>query len=511
MRTPGIASAARANLLEISDIALRFGGIVALDGVSFSIEPGQILGLIGPNGAGKTTLFNCVSRLYTPNRGDIRFEGQSMLGRSPHRIAELGIGRTFQNLALFPTQSVLDNVRIGGHAHTRGDFVSDTLRLPWVRRQERALTETAWSLLRLLGLEGVAMRPAAGLPLGTRKRVELARALAGSPKLLMLDEPAGGLTHGEVGELGDTDSHGARRAAGHGAAGRASHEFGHVGVRQGRGARFRPQDRRGHPGRGAAGRRGDPRLSRHRQERESWQERGWPMMLEVDGLDAFYGQNQALYRIGFSLDEGQVRTLLGANGAGKTTVLRALSGMVRIAGDIRFDGRRISGWATEDIVRLGVAHVPEGRGTFLRMTVEENLQLGAMTRRDRPGIAADIERIYGNFPRLKERRTQQAGTLSGGEQQMLAVGRALMLRPRLLLLDEPSFGLAPLIVEELFAILGRVNAETGVAMLIVEQNAALALELAEHAYLLETGHIVMDAPAAVIGADESIRRSYLGY
>jgi len=235
------------------------------------------------------------------------------------------------------------------------------------------------------------------------------------------------------------------------------------------------------------------------------------MLLEVEGLDAFYGQNQALYGVGFSLDEGRIRTLLGANGAGKTTILRALCGMVRTGGDIRLDGKRISGWATEDIVRLGVAHVPEGRGTFVRLTVEENLQLGAMTRRNKREIAADIERIYVNFPRLKERRRQQAGTLSGGEQQMLAVGRALMLRPRLLLLDEPSFGLAPLIVEEIFEIFRRVNAETGVAMLIIEQNAALALELAEHAYLLETGHIVMDAPAAVVGADESIRRAYLGY
>ena len=234
-------------------------------------------------------------------------------------------------------------------------------------------------------------------------------------------------------------------------------------------------------------------------------------MLEVRGLDAFYGQNQALYGVGFSLAEGHIRALLGANGPGKTTVLRALCGMVHTAGDISFEGRQITGWATEDIVRLGIAHVPEGRGTFLQVTVEENLQLGAMTRRDRAGIAADLERVYGHFPRLKERRGQQAGTLSGGEQQMLAVGRALMLRPRLMLLDEPSFGLAPLIVEELFAILRQVNRETGVAMLIVEQNAALALDLAEHAYLLETGHIVMDAPAAVIGADEGIRRAYLGY
>ena len=235
------------------------------------------------------------------------------------------------------------------------------------------------------------------------------------------------------------------------------------------------------------------------------------MMLEVAELDAFYGEQQALFGVGFALDEGRVRTLLGANGAGKTTVLRALSGMVRLSGQIRFCGERIAGSATENIVRRGIAHVPEGRGTFLRVTVEENLQLGAMTRRDRPGIAADIEQVYEHFPRLKERRMQQAGTLSGGEQQMLAVGRALMLRPRLMLLDEPSFGLAPLVVAELFEILRRVNREMGVAMLIVEQNATLALDLAEHAYVLETGHIVMEGPAEVIGADESIRRAYLGY
>src|SRR5438874_3446440 len=219
------------------------------------------------------------------------------------------------------------------------------------------------------------------------------------------------------------------------------------------------------------------------------------MMLEVARLDAFYGEQQALFGVGFDLDEGRVRTLLGANGAGKTTVLRALSGMVRQSGQISFYGERIAGWATEDIVRLGIAHVPEGRGTFLRVSVEENLQLGAMTRRDRPGIATDVEQVYEHFPRLKERRLQQAGTLSGGEQQMLAVGRALMLRPRLMLLDEPSFGLAPLVVAELFATLRRLNRERGVAMLIVEQNAALALDLAEQAYLLETGRIVMAGPA----------------
>ncbi len=191
-----------ATLLEVDHLFVRFGGIVALDGVSFDLNEGQILGLIGPNGAGKTTLFNCLSRLYTPASGDIRFEGRSLLGRPAHRIAEIGISRTFQNLALFGPQSVLDNVRLGAHAHSRSDFVSDALCLPWARRQERAVSETAWSLLHMLDLEDVALRPAAGLPLGTRKRVELARALASRPKLVLLDEPAGGLNHEEVRELG---------------------------------------------------------------------------------------------------------------------------------------------------------------------------------------------------------------------------------------------------------------------------------------------------------------------
>jgi branched-chain amino acid transport system ATP-binding protein len=235
------------------------------------------------------------------------------------------------------------------------------------------------------------------------------------------------------------------------------------------------------------------------------------MMLQVSGLCAFYGQSQALHGLDFALPEGGVVTLLGANGAGKTTTLRALCGMVRMTGEIRFDGKPINGRATEDIVRLGIAHVPEARGTFVRMTVEENLRLGAMTRRDHAAINADIEEVYTVFPRLKERRRQQAGTLSGGEQQMLAVGRGLMLRPRLMLLDEPSFGLAPLIVAELFAILRRLNRERQVAMLIVEQNAALALDLAEEAYLLETGRIVMAGPANEIAKDEAVRRSYLGY
>ncbi len=234
-------------------------------------------------------------------------------------------------------------------------------------------------------------------------------------------------------------------------------------------------------------------------------------LLEVRGLRAQYGATQVLHGVDFAVRAGGITTLLGANGAGKTTTLRAVCNTVQTHGEVLLAGVRIDGKATEGIVRMGIAHVPDGRGTFLNLSVEENLRLGAYTRRDRAEVAADYERMYGYFPRLRERRRQQAGTLSGGEQQMLAVARALMLRPRLLLLDEPSFGLAPLIVQHLFEILQQINQHSGIGMLLVEQNAALALKLADHAYLLETGRVVMSGPVEAIRNDESVRRSYLGY
>ena len=233
--------------------------------------------------------------------------------------------------------------------------------------------------------------------------------------------------------------------------------------------------------------------------------------LETAGLHASYGLTRVLHGMDFAMDEGTITTLLGANGAGKTTTLRALCGMVRTGGEMRFGGQRIDGRATEDIVRLGIAHVPDGRGTFVNLTTEENLRLGGYARRDKKAVEADIERMFGHFPRLKERRRQQAGTLSGGEQQMLAVSRALMLRPKLMLLDEPSFGLAPLIVKEMFGILRSVNEKERVSMLVVEQNAAMALELADHAYLIETGRIVLSGTAGEIKSNDAVRRSYLGY
>jgi branched-chain amino acid transport system ATP-binding protein len=236
-----------------------------------------------------------------------------------------------------------------------------------------------------------------------------------------------------------------------------------------------------------------------------------PALLEAENLEAHYGSTKVLHGLGFAVEAGGITAILGANGAGKTTTLRAVCGMVKTAGSVRFEGQRIDGKATEDIVRLGIAHTPEGRGTFMDLTVEENLRLGAYVRKDRGAIAGDFDRVYQYFPVLGQRQRQQAGTLSGGEQQMLAVARGLMSRPRLLLLDEPSLGLAPLLTREIFRIVRAINKEEGVSVLLVEQNAAMALELADHAYLLETGRVVMSGSAAELRKDDSIRRSYLGY
>jgi len=235
------------------------------------------------------------------------------------------------------------------------------------------------------------------------------------------------------------------------------------------------------------------------------------MLLEVKDLFAGYGPTEVLHGLSMNIEEGSITTLLGANGAGKTTTLRALSKMIKVRGQIMFDGQAIEGKATEDIVRLGVAHVPDGRGTFGSLSTEENLQLGSYTRKDKHEVALDQEKMYTYFPRLKERRNQQAGTLSGGEQQMLAIARALMLRPRLLLLDEPSFGLAPLIVREIFDIMQTINQTDKVTILLVEQNAAMALDLANYAYLLETGKLVLSGLSKDLKQDEAVRRSYLGH
>jgi branched-chain amino acid transport system ATP-binding protein len=232
-------------------------------------------------------------------------------------------------------------------------------------------------------------------------------------------------------------------------------------------------------------------------------------LLEVSELRAGYGAVRVLHGLDFSVDDGEVVVILGANGAGKTTTLRAISGMIDCAGRVQFDGSSIHGRRPEQIAAAGIAHVPQGRGTIVDLTVDENLRIGAYLRRGR-AVETDIDRWYTTFPRLAERRTQQAGSMSGGEQQMLAVARALMARPKLVLLDEPSLGLAPLVTQELFRTLGELNRADGISMLLVEQNAGLALDLAARGYVLETGTIVTSGTAAELAGNDDVRRAYLG-
>jgi branched-chain amino acid transport system ATP-binding protein len=234
-----------------------------------------------------------------------------------------------------------------------------------------------------------------------------------------------------------------------------------------------------------------------------------PELLELDGVEARYGPVKALHGVSLTVGEGEIVAVLGGNGAGKTTTLRAVSGLVATSGEVRFAGERITRAAPERVARVGIAHVPEGRGLFSELSVRENLRLGAYLRRD--GFDEDYERVRGYFPWLEERRDQQAGTLSGGEQQMLALARALMGRPRLLLLDEPSLGLAPIVVREIFRIVGELNEKEGVAVLVVEQNAKLALRSSNRAYVLEVGRVALEGHSAELEQNDSVRKAYLGY
>jgi branched-chain amino acid transport system ATP-binding protein len=233
-------------------------------------------------------------------------------------------------------------------------------------------------------------------------------------------------------------------------------------------------------------------------------------LLELKRLEARYGAVPALHGLSLEVEEGTIVALLGANGAGKSTTLRAISGLVRKSGEVVFGGRRISRYSPERIARLGIAHVPEGRGTIAELTIRENLRLGAHLRHGR-GVKRDLAAIYGYFPILEERQGRPAGALSGGQQQMLVLGRALMAQPRLLMLDEPSLGLAPLVVREIYAVLERLNRERGLTVLVVEQNASVALQTSSTAYVLEVGRIALHGPSAELRQQESVRRAYLGY
>ena len=520
-------------LLRLDSVQRHFGGVHAVDGVSLEVEQGSIHGLIGPNGAGKTTLVNVITGYVPFQSGHAWLQSDELTGLPAHRIAALGISRTFQNIRLFKDLTALENVVVGMHTRRRDDTLAQLATLPFFRRDQRSRLDDARALMDSVGLaaKDIGGRAAGTLPYGDQRRLEIARALALRPRLLILDEPAAGMNPSEkqgIRELIERLNqdgltillidHDMRLVMGvcqrvavldfgrkiaEGTPAEVSTDAavikaylgtgGEKVVTSAPGATAVNEDEVGLDATGS------------RPAAEPQQ-----AILDIQNLTVSYGAVTAVRGASLKVAAGEVVALIGANGAGKSTILNTLSGLIRPdSGTAIFDGLDVTVAKPSAIVRHGLVQVPEGREILARQTVLENLELATWSRRDGGATQARIEAVMKRFPILGERRALLAGTLSGGEQQMLAIARGLLAKPRLLLLDEPSLGLAPLMVDEIFAAIEEIHQE-GTTILLVEQNALRALEIADRAYVLETGQIRLSGTGDDLLHNPAVRRAYLG-
>ena len=511
-----MSSAGAPTLLEAHGLTKRFDGLTAVSGVDLTIRRGEILGVIGPNGAGKTTLVNCVTGLDRFSAGTVLFKGEEITRLPAYAIGRRGIARTFQVVKPLKELSVRDNVAVGAMFGARGR-----------ERTAGQARDRAGEILTRVGLGHRITHRASDLTIPDLKRLELAKALAMDPEILFLDEVMAGLNSSEVekamelllqiGREGITlfvIEHVMRAIMGisdrlivlhYGkkiAEGKPQEIVESPAVIEAYlGERFARRAQ-------ATGRpegltpQGVFRAPRPAPATET--------LLEVKDLSSGYGEVQILWNVSLEVRRGEVVALVGANGAGKTTLLCTISQLVRPrSGSIRFAQSDLTRARPEEVVAAGIVQVPQGRRLFPGLTVKENLLQGVYLRKDAGRIAADLDWVFGLLPRLKERANQLAGRLSGGEQQMCAIGRALMARPRLLVIDELSLGLAPLVVDQLLALIAQINRD-GTTVLLVEQDVQVALEHAHRGYVLETGRVVQTGSAAELLEDPRIRQAYLG-